>query len=352
MRVKMLEALQNTNGPILVTGNTGFKGAWLTQILDYLDINYVGVALPPENKSLFEVAGLSTKKSIFLDLRNFDQLLEILEQHRPVAVIHLAAQPLVLEAYKNTIETFSNNVMSTVTLLEAIRNTPSVRAVAVVTTDKVYENKNKRKKYVEKDRLKGIDPYSASKVAVESVIDAYRNIFYKTNGPRLMSLRAGNVIGGGDIGENRLIPDAVRAHLSGIPMEVRNPSSTRPWLHVIDPLMGYLLALQHLLVEREPEQAINFGPQGEKNMSVKEVLTCLQLNLQFEFKEKVLPAESYEAQYLDLNSALSAKTLGWKPAFNSQDAIRLTAEWWKSYFAGENASTLCQQQIKYAFDFY
>ena len=146
----MLEALQNTNGPILITGNTGFKGAWLTQILDYLDINYVGVALPPEKKSLFEVAGLSTKKSIFLDLRNFDQLLEILEQHRPVAVIHLAAQPLVLEAYKNTIETFSNNVMSTVTLLEAIRNTPSVRAIAVVTTDKVYENKNERKKYVEK----------------------------------------------------------------------------------------------------------------------------------------------------------------------------------------------------------
>ena len=352
MRVKMFEALKSTNGPILVTGNTGFKGAWLTQVLDFLGISHVGVALPPEKNSLFEVTGLLTKKSLFLDLRNFGQLLEILEEHKPVAVIHLAAQPLVLEAYKNTLDTFSNNVMSTVTLLEALRRTHSVRAVGVVTTDKVYENSNERKKFIEGDRLKGIDPYSCSKVAVESVVDAYRNIFYENHGPRLMSFRAGNVIGGGDVGANRLIPDAVRAHLSEVPMQVRNSTSTRPWLHVIDPLIGYLLAIEHMLEEREPVDALNFGPQNQENMSVRELLNILQSNFEFEFEEKISTFLAYEAKYLNLNSSRSEKVLGWKPVFNSRDAINLTAEWWNRYFAGENARTICQQQIETALNLY
>lgn len=354
MTSEYLQNIRAINRPLLITGNTGFKGAWLTQILDVLHIPNIGIALSPNKGSLFDIAQMhSSGRTYLFDLRDYEQLINVLEREKPIGVIHLAAQPLVLEAYKNTPETFSNNVMSTVTLLEAIRKTNSVQGVAVITTDKVYENKNDKVKYKEIDRLKGIDPYSASKVAVESVVDAYRNIYYAEDGPRVISLRSGNVIGGGDVAANRLIPDAIRSHRSGLQMMVRNPGSTRPWMHVIDPLLGYLEALEHQIFSKTVFEALNFGPMQEGSVSVEEVLRIFQNYIAFDFEiQTSRPLNSeYEAKYLDLDSTLARELIGWQPKFNSKIALELTAQWWQRILRSEDPNIVTKEQIIQALGF-
>jgi len=342
------ERIRHSGRPLLVTGTTGFKGTWLTQLLDFLDIPYRGISLHENSGSFLNNSNLhSSGKTKFFDLRDNTELQSFVNEIQPIGIIHLAAQPLVLEAYKNTLETFSNNVMSTVSLLEAVRNCETVKAIVVVTTDKVYSNKNEKTKFKESDPLGGIDPYSASKVATEAAVSAYRNLYKSSGDQKLISARAGNVIGGGDVGKNRLIPDAVRSHQSKSNMLVRNPESTRPWLHVMDPLVGYLEALEYLLGSNKSIEALNFGPNDQKEMSVLEVLQILKKEMEFNITIESEPESNsnYEAKYLDLDSSLSREILGWEQQINSEEAISRTAEWWKRLSNGENALDVTQNQI-------
>jgi CDP-glucose 4,6-dehydratase len=248
------------SGAILITGHTGFKGTWLTLLLEKMGIPAIGYSLPPIQDSLYQRANrLGAIPEIFADIRDLNEVERFLATHKPSAIIHLAAQPLVLESYKKPLDTFETNVMGTANILSAAFNTSTIRAVVAATTDKVYRNDNLGKPFTETDPLSGKDPYSASKVGSEAAIAAWQNISNLSDGPKVVSVRAGNVIGGGDWAENRIMPDLVRGFTSNQPIQIRNPDSTRPWQHVLDPLYGYLLTLQSLL-EDVTIDSINFGP--------------------------------------------------------------------------------------------
>ncbi len=322
--------LKKLSGPILITGHTGFKGTWLTLLLERLNISVVGLSLAPEADSLFERAhrtGVMNEE--FIDIRDFGAVSRFFNQHRPAAVIHLAAQPLVLESYKTPRETFDINVIGTVNVLEAAFNTNSVEAVVVVTTDKVYRNDNLGRAFVETDPLAGKDPYSASKVGTESVVAAWQQIARVSGGPKVISVRAGNVIGGGDWAQNRLFPDLIRGFISEGPIHIRNPRSTRPWQHVLDPLHGYLLALEAILKGAEIN-SMNFGPISE-SLTVQQMIdTCIT---QWPFKIEVVygaePADSHiEAIELQLNSSFAHANLNWTPFWNQKEAGKATVKWW------------------------
>ena len=229
------------NGPVLVTGHTGFKGTWLTLLLEKLGVEVIGYSLEPEKDSLYARIGregmISEK---FADVRNFTAVQKFVDITKPVAVIHLAAQPLVLESFRSPRETFDTNVMGTVNLLESAFKSESVLAFLAITTDKVYKNENKGLAFKESDALAGKDPYSASKVGSEAAVDAWQQISKSLGGPRVTAIRAGNVIGGGDWAKNRLVPDLIRGFKSGSKTIIRNPRSLRPWQHVLEPLSGYL----------------------------------------------------------------------------------------------------------------
>jgi CDP-glucose 4,6-dehydratase len=271
---------------VLVTGHTGFKGAWLSLWLQRLGAEVMGYALPPPtDPSLFELAKLARRLDhVVGDVRDLDALLTAFDRHAPEVVFHLAAQPLVLRSYREPKETFDTNVGGTVNVLEAVRRTPSVKAVVVVTSDKCYENREWVFGYREDDAMGGHDPYSASKGAAELVTAAYRRSFFapdaSTRVVGLASARAGNVIGGGDFADDRILPDALRAVQAGKPLLVRNPGSTRPWQHVLDPLAGYLLLATRLLDDPgRYAEAFNFGPDLSGVSSVRELVTSFYASL-------------------------------------------------------------------------
>jgi CDP-glucose 4,6-dehydratase len=248
MSLNQLPALRALSGPVLVTGHSGFKGTWLTLLLEKLGIEVVGFSLSPEKDSLFDRASRTGAISeVFADIRDYERLNSYINSVKPSAIIHMAAQPLVLESYRLPKDTFDVNVMGTVNVLDSAFNTDSVKAVIVVTTDKVYRNDNSGLAFIESDPLEGKDPYSASKVGTEAVVAAWQQIQRTSGGPKVVAVRAGNVIGGGDWGDSRLLPDLIRSFSSGQKMTVRNPASTRPWQHVLDPLSGYISTLEAVL---------------------------------------------------------------------------------------------------------
>ena len=241
------------NKKVLLTGHTGFKGSWLSLWLQKLNVNLVGFSnVIPTNPSLFELADVkSGMRSIMGDIRNFDSLKEVVEEHKPEIVIHMAAQSLVQSAYKNPIETYATNIMGTVNLLEAVRACSNMCVIINVTSDKCYDNKETLRGYREDDPMGGYDPYSSSKACSELITSAFRNSFfnskdYSSHGVALASVRSGNVIGGGDWAKNRLIPDIIRGIMERCPVMIRNPESIRPWQHVLDPLHGYLLLIEKM----------------------------------------------------------------------------------------------------------
>ena len=257
------ESLRRLPGPILVTGHTGFKGTWLTLLLETLGIRVVGISLPPESDSLYSLMARKNKiEEKFIDIRNLSDLHRTIQKFSPSAVLHMAAQPLVLESYESPLLTFETNVSGSANLFQSCLETSSVKSIGVITTDKVYKNLGSGRAFTESDPLEGRDPYSASKVGTESVVTAWREISLNNSGPQIFSLRAGNVLGGGDRATNRLLPDIVKSKLYGSPLLVRNPRSTRPWQHVLDPLHGYLLALEKSL-SNEIAPAYNFGPESK-----------------------------------------------------------------------------------------
>lgn len=329
MSLPNLKKLVSHAHPILVTGHTGFKGTWLTLLLEELGIPVIGYSLPPTEDSLYSL--LNRKRRIvekYHDICDKNELESFINKYQPMAVIHLAAQPLVLDSYSNPESTFRTNVMGTVNLMEASFQRDFVRVIMVITTDKVYKNNGSLKSYKELDSLEGKDPYSASKVAVESVVTAWQNISNNFGGPRVISVRAGNVIGGGDFAKDRLFPDYIRALRTNETLKVRNPESTRPWQHVLDPLMGYLMALEYLL-SGNTLTALNFGPNG-KSLKVREILEYSKefwnLSSKIEFLKP--DTKSIESVNLQLDSSLAKRLLGWEPKWSQKSSASATIEWW------------------------
>lgn len=320
------------NGPILITGHTGFKGQWLTFLLEELGLKVIGISKEPLKNSLYELAKQEGKiPEIYTDVCDANSVQKFIKKHRPQVIFHLAAQALVLESYKNPVDTFQTNVMGTANLLNICFNEDFVESIVVSTTDKVYKNLNTGKLFIESDALGGKDPYSASKVGTEAVISAWQQIREVSGGPQVTAARAGNVIGGGDLAENRLMPDIARGMINESPIRIRNLNSTRPWQHVLDPLIGYVLVAEGHLAGKKID-AINFGPL-ESSLSVGEVCEIVSkasdMALDFQYDEidtQLKP--QHESIFLDLNSNKAQSELGWKPRWSQKDSISNTVEWW------------------------
>jgi CDP-glucose 4,6-dehydratase len=338
---------------VLITGHTGFKGSWLSIWLNYLGANVTGIALDPKTeRDVFVLSGIGKKINDYrIDIRNLAQLLEVFEKEQPEIVFHLAAQPLVLESYHNPVETFETNISGTVNVLEAIRQTDSVKTAIMITTDKVYENKEWIWPYREDDPLGGYDPYSASKAAAELVISSYRKSFfnpddYKRHQKSVASVRAGNVIGGGDWADFRIIPDCIRAIEHNKPVEVRSPQSIRPWQHVLEPLGGYLLLGGKMMADPQNyAQAWNFGPAEENIVNVGVLVDLLVKEygkgewLDISGKKKL-----HEANLLSLDISKAKYKLGWHPVLDIRQTVKFTVDWYKQYKL-ENVYNLCIAQI-------
>ena len=331
---------------VLLTGHTGFKGSWLALWLTELGASITGLSLqPPTSPSHWELLGLEFPEHR-LDIRDASGVAAIVARAQPEIVFHLAAQSLVRRSYREPVDTWSTNVVGTANVLDACRRTSSVRAIVVVTSDKCYENSDAPRNYRETDPLGGRDPYSASKAAAELVAASYRATFlHGENAPLLATARAGNVIGGGDWSEDRLIPDLARAIAAGAALEVRSPDATRPWQHVLEPLSAYLLVGQKLLQgERRCEGAWNFGPAPAKGATVTDVLTRLR---EFwpgvEWRTTSQP-QPREVQSLSLDSSKARADLGWRPVWSLDAALRATAEWYRRYFLDEHTESRSQLQ--------
>ena len=340
---------------VLLTGHTGFKGSWLSLWLQSMDAKVIGYALsPPTNPSLFEVANVSQGMTSNIgDIRDLTYLQSIFAKYQPEIVIHMAAQPLVRYSYLEPVETYSTNVMGVVNLLEAVRNTKSVKAVVNVTTDKCYENREWAWGYRENEAMGGFDPYSSSKGCAELVTAAYRNSYfhpekYQTHGVAIATGRAGNVIGGGDWAEDRLIPDMVRAIVSGRPVSIRNPHSIRPWQHVLEPLSGYLLLAQKLYEEGPGfAEAWNFGPNDDDAKPVDWILDNLTKTWGEGASWKLDGGDHpHEAHYLKLDCSKAKSRLQWQPRWSLATAIDQICVWHKAHIAGADMQAMCLSQIK------
>ncbi|RJG07920.1 CDP-glucose 4,6-dehydratase [Noviherbaspirillum cavernae] len=337
---------------VFVTGHTGFKGSWLSLWLARLGAHVTGYALPPcTTPSVFELArvGEALTRHVTGDVRDQVALTTAMREAAPEVIFHLAAQPLVRLSYREPAATWSTNVMGTVNLLEAARACPSVKAIVVITTDKCYDNREWIWGYRESDPLGGSDPYSASKAATELVVQSYRKSFFSNSGPLLASARAGNVIGGGDWSDDRLIPDAARAVASRQPLLIRNPAATRPWQHVLESLHGYLLLGARLSGgEAAMADAFNFGPDAADNLSVADVLTRLQahwpaLNWQLEENAEQAP---HEARFLYLDSSKARRLLDWTPTWQLATGLEKTAQWYYTVAQQPSAArAITEQQL-------
>jgi len=332
-----------------ITGHTGFKGGWLSLWLQSMGAEVHGFALkPPTENNLFTAAkvGQGMASSQIDDIRDANSLRLALQAARPDIVFHLAAQPLVRYSYLHPIDTYSINVMGTVNLFEAVRATPSVKAVVNVTTDKCYENKEWVWGYRESEAMGGFDPYSSSKGCSELVTSAYRRSFLETSGVSLASARAGNVIGGGDWAEDRLIPDFLRAIDSGEPLKIRSPMSTRPWQHVLEPPSGYLTLAENLINKgAEYAEAWNFGPNDEDARPVSWIVERLaEMNPGFKWEFETTP-QPHEAYYLKLDSSKAGSKLGWQARWRLQTALKMTMDWHLSWRQGDDVRAITLKQI-------
>ena len=333
---------------VLLSGHTGFKGAWLALWLHRLGAHVVGVALPPVAQphlfGLAAVAGLLEQHHC--DIRDTPAVARCVRQARPDIVLHLAAQALVRDSYARPLETFATNVMGTANLLEAVRGYGDTRVVVVVTTDKVYRNREWPYPYREDDALGGHDPYSASKAAAEMVVASYRASFLAASGTALASARAGNVIGGGDWAQDRLLPDAFRAWSQGRTLEIRRPGSVRPWQHVVEPLAAYLSLAEQLWRDPARAGAYNFGPQTASSTTVRELVQLAQSAFGRGESAFALQAEGpHEAATLTLEVAKARDVLGVCPRWTVPQAVQRSMAWYRRFSEGAPALGLCLADI-------
>jgi len=334
---------------VLLSGHTGFKGSWLSLWLQSMGADVCGVALdPPTESSLFTEAKVSNGiRHEIADIRNFDAIDRVFQSFRPEIVIHMAAQPLVRLSYQEPIETYATNVMGSVHILEASRRAKSVRAIVNVTTDKCYENREWVWGYREDEPMGGHDPYSSSKGCSELISSAYRRSFLEAEGIGLATARAGNVIGGGDWAQDRLIPDVLRSLENKDVLEIRNPNSIRPWQHVLEPLAGYLILAEKLYLNGcDASGAWNFGPRDEDAKTVKWIVDNLSSKWGTVTDSKMLTGKQpYEAHFLKLDISKAKQQLGWEPKWSLDTALDKIIDWQKAWRAGEDMRRKCLDQI-------
>ena len=340
---------------VLITGNTGFKGSWLSLWLQSLDANVSGYSLePPTQPNLFSLAsvgkGMQTR---IADVRDLDTLVAAVTDIAPEIVIHMAAQSLVRYSYSEPVETYATNVMGTVNVLEAARRVDCTRVVLAVTSDKCYENTGSPQDYREVDPMGGADPYSSSKACSELVVSAYRSSFFSDAvspaSAVVASARAGNVIGGGDWADDRLIPDVIRATAEGDPVEIRNPNALRPWQHVLDPLQGYLMLIEHLWVDGAGfSEGWNFGPDRQATVTVLHLIETLSELSAGAIRYRTGGFDGPpEAAFLSLDSAKARQRLSWAPKLSLDTALEWTWEWYEDYLrGGSDLQAVSRDQIK------
>lgn len=345
--VNVLEFYKNKK--VLVTGHTGFKGSWLCKILTLAGANVIGIGLEPvDDICLYNI--LNIKKdinSIICDVRDLNALKKIFTKYKPEIVFHLAAQPLVGESYINPVYTYETNVMGTVNVLESIRDCDSVKSVVNITTDKVYQNKEWEWPYREIDELNGFDPYSNSKSCSELITDSYKKSFFKNNDKLAISTaRAGNVIGGGDFANNRIIPDCIRASMANETIIVRNPNSIRPYQHVFEALNAYLLIAKKQYEDKMFEGSYNIGPSEDGCVTTKALvkLFCKSWG-DVGWQNKNSNNSFYESNILKLDCSKIKNILGWYPTLNIEESINLTVEWSKAYWLNKNMDEISKLQI-------
>jgi CDP-glucose 4,6-dehydratase len=336
---------------ILITGHTGFKGSWLAFWLKMLGAEVCGYALAPETQpNLFENLQLESEiESVIGDVRDLENFEKTLKNFQPEIIFHLAAQSLVRKSYRAPVETYATNVIGTINVLEAVRRVDSVKAVVVVTTDKVYENKEWHWAYRETERLGGFDPYSNSKACAELAVSAYRNSFFAESDCLIATARAGNVIGGGDWSEDRLLPDVFRSLVFGEKLEIRNPHSIRPWQQVLEPLSGYMKLAEKLYTGEENfAEAWNFGPVEEDSKSVgwilEEIRKIWNEPVNWKIAEGIQP---HEACLLKLDSAKAKSELNWLPKLSLAEALNLTTEWYRGFKDKKDLTELTKDQISF-----
>ena len=335
---------------VFITGHTGFKGSWLCIILNNLNAKIFGFSLKPKKKSLFNQSKISKNLSsnTFADISNIKLLKKKIKTIKPEIIFHLAAQPLVIDSYKNPLKTFQTNIMGTVNLLECIRGVNSIKSVVIITTDKVYKINKKSRIYNELDELGGYDPYSSSKVGAEIVVNSYVNSFFKKTIliNRISTVRAGNVVGGGDYSEKRLLPDIIKSINNNSKLTVRNPSNIRPWQHVIEPLVGYLTLAEYQFKGKinEKNNVWNFGP---KKNSFKKVMDIIKIMQKFSFFNLTIKKdEKYnETEVLKLNSNKSKKKLKWYSKMTLQSTLKEVFDWNLKVKNNVSAKEVCEKQF-------
>lgn len=336
---------------VLITGHTGFKGSWLSFWLNSLGAKVCGYSLLPEtNPNLFENLKLENLiESNIGDIRDLPKFSETLKSFQPEIVFHLAAQPLVRRSYREPIETYTTNVIGTINILEAIRQVDSVKSAVIITTDKVYENEERSFGYSENDRLGGFDPYSNSKACAELAVSSYRNSFFADGKCLIATTRAGNVIGGGDWSEDRLLPDVFRSLIFGENLLIRNPNSVRPWQHTLEPLNGYMLLAENLFVgNKDFATAWNFGPEDEDAKPVGFILDEIKQIWDEKVDWQIAAGEHpHETNLLKLDSTKAKNELGWKPKLSLPEALKLTSDWYKSFKNKEDLIEITQKQIEF-----
>ena len=348
----MLEFWKNKK--VFLTGHTGFKGSWMSQVLINAGATVKGYSLAPDSeKSHYNDIALSTKmQETISDIRNYDELKESLQSFKPDVVFHLAAQPLVRYSYHHPLETYETNVMGTANLLNACREQESIKSIVAITTDKCYENKEWIWPYREDDRLGGYDPYSNSKACCELVVDCYTKSFFKTTQIGIATARAGNVIGGGDWSEDRLLPDIVRSYLNDECVVVRSPNAVRPWQHVLEPIYGYMLLAEKIYNKPEHNGGYNFGPTSKEQVKVVDILNMTKEYLGSDFKFDIQADNSlHEAGLLSLDSSKAVTMLNWIPKLSSKETIKLTLDWYREHHgANMEASEITNKQINSYFE--
>lgn len=332
---------------VLVTGTTGFKGSWLSLLLTELDANVVGLALPPDTApSLFEQLNLAARMDHRVgDIRDASLVAELVKEVQPDLLFHLAAQPLVRRSYSEPLLTWETNVIGTANVLDAMRHCNSICAAVMVTTDKVYENREWVHAYRETDRLGGHDPYSASKAATELVVSSYRRSYFRDRPVRIASARAGNVIGGGDWAAERIVPDLMRSLASGGVLQVRNPYAVRPWQHVLDPIWAYLSLAEKLYKYEVKPAAWNFGPEPKDQRTVRELIETAFRDWAGEWKDVSDPSAPHEANRLALTIDKARSEMGWSPRWTFDDAVRETVSWYRAVHEGRSPLEVTLSQI-------
>lgn len=340
------------NKKVFITGITGFKGAWLYLILKRFGADVYGLGLEPTTSdSLYFSLKMCEENNIkILDIRNYSLLNEYISSVNPEILFHLAAQPLVLESYRSPVETYETNINGLINLFEVIRNNDSIKSLVVVTSDKCYRNDESKKAFAENDAMGGLDPYSASKSCAELISASYAHSFFREKDIRISTVRAGNIIGGGDWSDNRLIPDIIKSIISKNKLTLRYPNSTRPWQYVLDALTGYLIAgeMQFTGELSSNFDCFNFGPDYNEEYEVITVVKKIFDIFKIDLNQNVIyeTPVNHEAGYLRLNNDKAKRILKWLPKYGFAENIERTARWYYNFINARNSEQLCSEEIK------